>query len=321
MTVAVGAGGTLLIGEGATWGTPATRDRACRMVSMGLLRQRSKKAIEDLGWYGAGSDNPRDFLVEADNAGGPLSCHLAYDDDTLVLLKHLFGGVTEGGGGGPSYTHLFEPGWLDGLDELTLEQLSGKPGSGNANLAEVFSGCRLAGGTISVDTGGIMMLETEIIARTSGGLVAVTSPSPVASSEKIKFNHAGALTINGVARPIRSMKLTIERGLDRNAEMSLFTSEPIQNGLQVFLEVSALWQQATWDTELLNDNRADGTLTFTGTSPNVAALAFDNALVLSVDRQVRGRGAIEQTVRMQLYGDSSGDEGCRLTITNDTATI
>lgn len=312
-----GFGGCIGAGIESVWGTPVARTGWVRAYSLGLERIRTAKAVEHLGDYGEVSTNYKHDYVESDNAGGVVSFPFGFNDTTSLFLKHLFGAVDTSGG--PTYTHVFTLA-SPTLPGLTLEQISGTS-NGNGNTAEVFEGCKINRGTISWEAGGIMTFEADIIAQTSQGLVAAGTPS-FGTPEWIKHHMMGTFTYNSVARPVKSMKLTINRNLERNHELgSFFTSEPNETAITAMLDVTTLWQQSNWDTEYLADTRAAGSLTFTGTAPHELGVDLNSARIMSVKRNVNSRGAIEQQISMQLFiptGDS--EQGVSFSLINQKAT-
>lgn len=304
----------------ATWGTPVARTNALRCKLAGLMRDRTKEPVDHLGDIDQASTNHKHFYTTQDFAGGPLAFHMAYNDSTLMMLEQILGAVSTSAG--PPYTHTFDLASPPPVG-LTIEQISGTPGSGAGDNAEVFEGCKIPNATFSFDAAGILTCEAEVIAQTSQGLVAKGAPTLNTATEWIKHNHAAGLTINGVARPFQSGKVIIAREMQRNHEHgSLFTSEPYEVQLTAMLELTTLWQQGTWDAENLAETQADGSLTFTGTtSPHALVMTFQNCLVKSVKRQVGTRGAIQQTISVQLFADAANnsDQGFRMAVTNSNA--
>lgn len=321
MGLPLGFGGTWFIAQEATWGTAAARTNAIRMNSVGLIRNITRELVPHLGDIGQVSTNPKHDFVKDDMAGGPGQFCLAYDDSSLMLLRHMFGTVADSGA--PStYTHLFSLASALPVG-LTIEQINGTPGTVLTNMTEVFEGCRIASWSLGCEAGGLLTADVEVIAQTSGGIVAAGSPTLPGAPEYIKHNHAGAFTFNSVVRPFRSFKLNVSRGMQRNQEMgSNFTSEPFETQLDVMLEVTTLWQQSNWYSEYLAGTQADGTLTFTGsTSPNSCALTFQGGKINSVKRAVSAKGAILETISMRLFADaaSGSDQGVTLSMVNDNA--
>ncbi len=309
-----GAGGTLGVGVEGTWGTPVARTNWLPMVSMGLRRLITNKAEPDMGRLAAVSTMHRFPYVESDFAGGPLSWVACYDDSTILLLSHMLGLVATTGPVSTKYTHdvkLASPVPIG----LTLEQISGTGNGVLTSMAEVFEGCKFASGKLSLTAGGLLMVEGEIIAQTSAGLVAAGTPT-YSSGNRIKHNQASGVSLNGTARAVNSVSISIERQLQRNQEVgSLFTSEPYEDGLEVTVELRTKWQADAFDTVLLSGSQADLTIPFTGSGDNSLLITVHNCQVDDVQRDVSSRGAIEQVIKLRAYQDAT-DQGLSLAFGN-----
>jgi hypothetical protein len=318
MAVHRGFGATIGLGEEVTWGTAVARTHWLRPMRTGLRRTRTHVPLATLGDLSQTSTIDKTFYVESDFAGGSFQIPMAYDDSTLLVLKHLLGGLATSGASAP-YTHALTPASLP--VGLTIEQINGTPGTGN--MTEVFEGCRLTSGRISIEAGGIMMLEAEVIAETSGGLAAAGTPTYNTTREYIKHNHAGTMTVGGTNHPLRSLSISIDRGLQRNHELgSLLTKEPVEERLSIEIETTVLWQAATWHGNYLADTQGDLSLVFTGTGDNGLTLTASNLLVIDRSSDVSGPGGILETIRYKAFADATGaDQGLSFSFTNDNATL
>lgn len=311
-----GFGAVFGIGFESTWGTAVARTNWLRAESMGLARERSKVPVKHQGDYGQVSSMMREFLVEHDFAGGPVRFPMAYNDSTVAIMRHLFGTNVTTGASAP-YTHL------QSLSSppptgLTIEQISGTSGGGG-NMAEVFEGCLINSAAIQVEAGGQMMCDMEVLAETSGGLVAPGTPSLNVTREYIEHRHSGGLTIGGTAFPFKSIRFNLNRNLERNHEMgSLFTSVPVEGGLDLEIEIQALWQGSTGYNNYLADTQGDLALTFTGTSNNRLVIAAHNCLVVGRSAPVSSKGGITETLRLRPLADAS-DQGLTFEFRNSNA--
>jgi hypothetical protein len=288
-----------------------------------LRRERTKVPIPHLGSVGEVSTNRRDFFVQSDNVSGRVVVPMAYDDSTVLLMRHLLGRNTTGGSN--PYDHavdLFSPISVP----LTLEQIPGSPAAGGGNMAELFDSCVINGGVVSVTAGdaenGVMMLDLDIIGRTSGGLAAAGTPTYNETAEYILHNHAGSISYDSVTVAMQSMTITVNRGFSRNNELgSLYTQVPVEDRVSATLETTVFWQNETLYDKYLDDTLDRFEITFTGaTSPNRLIIASNFALVTDRSAPVQAAGGIVETVRYDLLASqdlTDSDGGLTFTFRND----
>lgn len=310
-----GFGAALGFGVESTWGTPVARTNWLRPVSVGLRRTRTKPPIGHLGDLSQVSTVMKEFFVESDFAGGPISWEMAYDDSTVLLCRHAFGTNVDAGAGPFTHTLTLSDPPPTGL---TIEQISGTPATGN--MAEVFEGCLVNSAVFSVEAGKLMMAEFDIIGETSGGVVAAGSPSQNTTRERIAHNHAGTITLQGTACPVRSAKFTINRNLERNHELgSLFTQVPVPGGIELEIETTVLWQSSQWLTNYYADTTGNLTWTFTGTSSRSLAITAHNCLITDRGAPVQTKGGILETLKLRPQADAT-NQGFSFVFTNANAT-
>jgi len=307
----LGRGGTLGFGIESTWGTPVARSNWVRAVSLNLKRTINNVPRPHLGTLGATSHNRRQYFVSSDEAGGSLEVLFAYDDSTELLLQHLFGAVADAGAGPYTHTYTLSASTPVGL---TIEQILG------TGSAEVFEGCRIVSGEISIAVADVMRLKCDIIAQTSGGLASAGTPTYSSNGEEALHHQAGQLSFNGNTFDLSAMSVKIDSKQARRQLLgSKLTSEP---AISDFAEVSGSFTVEYTDSNLHDDfiagTQADATITFTGTTNNAAAFTFQNMLITDVAIPVSGPGIISQTVNFQAFSDGT-DEGFKLVVTNDNA--
>lgn len=309
-----GHGATAGWGEELTWGTEAARTNWMPVNSQSLARRRVKQVVNHLGYLGQASNNPREFYVDEDSVSGSFEVCMAYDDSTLLLLKHLLGAVATGAG--PPYTHTFTLATTQ-PEGLTMEVIPGtSPGFNNA---QQFVGCLLSRGTITVRPGSPVLLACDVMGKTSGGLETPGVPSYNTTRERILQNHAGQWTLGGTGVVIKQAVIRIDRGLEPLREVgSLHPSRPVAGQLSVEIELLAAWQAGTFHTHLFADTQGDLACTFTGTSNRAMVLTAHNCLVMESSEPVSAMGQIEQRVLLKPFADSS-DQGLAIAITNDNA--
>lgn len=317
MTLPVrGAGGSLGIGVESAWGTAVARTNWLRMNSMGLRRMITNKEVDNLGSLGAASVMHRFNHQESDFAGGPLAWYAAYDDSTVALLAHIMGAVATSGPSGTQYTHLLTLASPVPVG-VTLEQISG---TGHASsitaVAEVFEGCKFAGARLSLAAGGLLTVETDVIAQTSGGLVAPGTPTYTTGGNPIGHQQTTGVVVGGTPRAFQSFVINIERDLQRRHELgSAFTSEPHEESLAVTAEFRTKWQASAFDSGLLTGAQADWTIPFLGTGDNALNITLHNVQINEVTREVGSRGSIDMVVRVRAFADGT-DQGLALEFKN-----
>jgi hypothetical protein len=313
-----GFGATAGFGIEATWGTPVARTNWMPVVSAGLRRTRNRQDSPNLGYLGQASTMPRNFYLENDFAGGPITTEVAFDDSSVLLARHIFGTNVDSGGGPFTHTMTLSSPLPTGL---TIEQISGTPASGGGNVAEVFEGCLINSARYYVEHGKRMMVDLDIIAETSQGLVASGTPTYNTAREFITHNMMGTLTLGGTSCAVKSLAITISRNLERNGELgSLFTQRPVENRLQVEIDANVLWQQSTWDTNYLADTQGALAVTFTGTSSRTLVIAGQNVAVWDVGRAVSSAAGIQQSIKLRPFADANGtNQGLSFAFTNANA--
>lgn len=310
-----GSGLTGSFGEETTWGTEVARTNHLPLNNCSIRRMRTKQIVPHLGYLGQASTNPREFYNDEDRVEGSFEWNAAFDDSTLLLLKHLFGTVSTGAG--PPYTHTFtlaspQP------EGLTMEVIPGtSPGFNNS---QQFLGVLLSRGTITVRPGSPVVVACDVMGKTSGGLEAAGTPTYNTTRQYIQQHLAGAIVLGGTTVVCKQLVIRIDRGLEPLREIgSLNPSRPVENRLDVSIELLTAWQANTFHTPYFADTQADLTVTFTGTSNRAAALTAHNCLVMESSEPVSSAGQIEQRVTLKAFADSGGDQGLALAITNANA--
>lgn len=312
-----GQGATLGLGVESTYGTAVARTNWLRLASHSIKRDRTKEIVPHLGSITDLSSNPKDFYVASDNVGGSFSWPMAYDDSTVRVVKHILGASASTGPGPADHSLTLASPLPSGL---TLEVISGMV-DGTGNTTEVFSGCLLGSAGFSIEAGGVMMGEATVIGVTSNGLEAAGTPTYSTGGQYIRHNHAGTFTIGATTFALRSMRINVDRGLQRNQELgSLYTSRPVEERLMVDLEFGVLWQTHQFDASNFADTQADAEIAFTGSGPNALSIIAHNLLIMDVSRPVSGPGGIAQTIRAKAFQSSpTGDQGLEMLFSNANA--
>lgn len=313
-----GFGGSIGIAEEVTWGTPVARTNWKEMVSIGLQRKVTRKPVPELGRFGAASTNHRFSYDESDFVGGPLSFNAAYDDSTILLLKHMLGANATTGAG--PFTHtltLASPVPIG----LTLEMIKGTSNGTVTNVAEVFEGCKFAGCSLTATAGGLLVVESEVIGQTSGGETTPGSPTYTSNGERVRAHQSGTtVSFNSGTFACNSVKYTVSRPLERNQELgSKFTSEPVEQGLlEVMVEIRTKWQSSQWMVDFLSGAQSNLVQVFTGTASKTLTATAHNCVIDDVDQQTNDAGAVEQVIKLRAYKDAT-NQGLSLAFVNANA--
>jgi len=304
-------GGSIGLAEEVTYGTAVARTNWLEIVSCTLDREIDYQPEPTLGRIGDAGRVPRRKYVASDNSGGEIEWVMAYDDSTLMMMKHAFGGVSTTGSG--PYTHTCT---LAALPiGLTIEKAI------NSSKGEVFEGCKITDLTVSIDAGGLMMGRASIVGETSGGLVSSGTPTYTSALEEVKHHQAGQFSFNSVSYDISSMSVTLANGVDRRQVLgSSFTKEPTPQGKrEVTMSVTYEYIADTPHTAFLAGTESDAAITFTGTGNNSLAITLHNAYITSVATPVQGPGIVTQTIELRGQSDGS-DLGLSFVFINDNVT-
>lgn len=312
MTVARGFGLTFGFGQEVTWGTPVARTVWMRGISSTLEDRITREKSPTLGSIGAVSTSFLRQFDRAREAGGTIEGLLSYNDATQLVLRHMFGAVTDGGSTG-AYTHTYTLA-VPPPAGLTIEEIKGTHAS--LDMAKVYDGGRFNSWQIVAEAGRPVQWSGDIIAQTSGGPAAAGSPSYTTGGAPVLHHHLSTgLTFDGEEMKTRRLVLSVNRNLSRNQELgSLLTSEPIDGRIEISLEAEVLWQSNKPYTAHYAGTQGDATWTFTSGSLS-AAFTLHNAVVQEVDAPTQEAGGIVQRFRLEGFSDGS-DQGLALVITN-----
>lgn len=310
-----GFGLTLGFGEETTWGTEAARTNWLPANSASPKRVRNNEVLPHLGYLGQASTNPREFWLNEDKVEGSFEVCAAFDDSTLLLLKHLLGAVASGAG--PPYTHTFtlaspQP------EGLTIEVIPGT--SSGFNNSQQFLGCLLSRGTITIRPGAPVVLACDVMGKTSGGLEAAGVPTYNTTRQHMLQHLTGNIVLGATTVVCKQVVIRIDRGLEPLRQIgSANPSRPVENRLDVSIEILTAWQANKFHTNWLADTQEDLTFTLTGTSNRAAAFTAHNCLVMDSSEPVSSAGQIEQRVTLKPFADSGGDQGLTIAVTNANA--
>ena len=311
-TPEIGFGSFLGIGEEVTWGTPVSRTNYKPVVSIALNKTPDVQTRSHLGHASSASTNSRDTYVSKIEAGGSVEVLAAYDDSTMLLLKHCFGAVADGGAG--PFTHTFTLS-KTGYTGLTLEA-----GLGTAH-SETFEGSLANDWELKVSGNAEMRLVVSVISETSA-VAALGTPTYNAAPDVILGSHAGDLMWDGNPYELQDLSIKVKKALSTRTKMgSLETLRPTVSGkMQVTVSMTVEFRaNDALEAGLQDGTVSDATVTFTGTGNNEAALTLQNARITKVGRTINAAGVITQSVDLVCLADGT-NEGLKLIVTNDHAT-
>lgn len=316
--------GLLAVVKETTWGTAVSpRTNWIRPLSVNMGRQLEIAAVPVFLGGDATSVNGRGPVLQRDACGGTIELAMAYDDTTLFFLEQMFGAVTDGGGGGPSYTHTYKLALpANRLVGFTMEVTRGRYGS--TVEAEVFEGCKVSKGVIRIPGTGVCTLTLDIIAQTSASRTTQASPTlHTGEPSWMMGHHCGGFAWGSLDDTFDALSLTIDHNLQRRWESgSLYTAEPLPGPVDNRLVTVDVDVERNYDDEgatVYTAHKAltqqDGTLTLTGASPFVAAFSFHNAVCERYQDPTTTPGLVKQRFGLRCYTDGT-DYGAALVLTN-----
>lgn len=310
-----GFGSYLGLAEETTWGTAVTvSTNWLRVVSMSVKRTTEIVPRPHLGDAFSTSTNRRQHYTRADTVGGQIEILCAYDDSSLMILKHALGAVATTGAG--PYTHDFTLA-TPGPTGLTIQ---GGYGTGDA---EYFQGCKVDSFEWSLTAGDVARLTVDVIGETSGGLVLKSAPTYSTGGEEMLHSHISDFSFNGSTWCLSDITISGGRALTRrNLLGSTLTKEPAPGD---FGELTVRFtveygQTAGLNAAWLAGTQGDATFTLTGSGNNAATFTLQNLYIRDVSRPINTAGIITQTVECVCEADNvSYNEGLKISIVNDNA--
>ena len=314
---------TLYLGRGAyagsgvevTWGTAVTRTRWEYVTGPGLKRTRSRAVVDHMHGPSFGPNVRHQHLV-SDRVAGSLAFRAHYGSTFLQrMLEAATGGTPATTGSETPWTHAFT--LAAALPALTIEQ-----GSGTGH-AEVFSGCRVNRLTLGIGVGELMSVNADIIGKTSGGPVALGSPSlpTVTMPAWMSHHHAGVLSWNSVNYTVKRAEFVIDNKLAEREGLGSLNAVQIDRSAlaEVMVRVTLNRLNNNFHTAHFADTESDGSLTFTSGAHSLA-FAFHNATIDEYDAPASSVGPIEESVTFRCFSDGT-DEGLKFTLINGNETV
>jgi len=298
----------------ATYGTAETIDGSSNwrpLVSGSLQTRVQRQAVPDL--YDGGTVSRRKHDVSSES-GGALRLVVTYDNIGL-LLKAALGSLSDGGGGGPTYTHDYT--LANALPSLTMELIRG-----NSTNSETFEGIQINTATFGIETGQVMFLDLDLVAEASAARGAAGSPAVGATETVVLHSHAGQLSFDGNSYDLISFRVVLNNNLERRPKLgSLNTQEPNRGGystISIEATVEAVSNQN--DTLLaaqLAGTEGDVAITFTS-GTRTMTFTGHNAYLNEASDPVGGAGIIRQRLRWMCQSDGT-DLGLKIAVVNETS--
>jgi len=308
MPIYTGHGSALGLAEETTWGTPVARTNWLTMLSCSLERSIEYVPRANLGRKAATSWMRRAHYTSTDNVEGDFEWEVAYDDSSIMLLKHLLWGMATTGAG-PTYTHTATIS-ATAPTGLTVEKILG---DGNG---EVFEGVLIAEGSLRIAAGGIMTGRVRLIGETGGGLVTAGTPTYSANGNLVKHDHAGVFAFNSQNYDLLDMEVTLRRALDRRLLLgSKLTKKPIASSwTEVTARLTTEYDRTNPHSDYSANTQGDGTITFTDATRSMA-FTLQNMYTTRLTKTLSSPGVIRESWDVVCESDGT-DEGLKIATVN-----
>ena len=313
-----GRGASLGLGEETVYGTAVAITNWMHISSMTATREVVREVDPTLGNDSATANvhTGAASFVASDNASLSIETPFAYDDSTLMILKHALGAVATTGAGPYVHTFTLATPLPTGL---TAEVIFGT----SANSAK-FEGGKVASWEISGEVGKQAMLSVDLICETSAARGAKSTPTYSTTTSRVLHHQVGAVSWNARAPKMTSFKISGDNGIERRQRLgSSLTDEPSPEGpVVVTAEIVIEYDSTTGDliyADYLAQTAADFAFTCTGTGNNAVTTTLHNAIITGHSMPVSSRGKLTQTLTFTGYSDGT-DLGIAIAITNDNTT-
>lgn len=316
MAVAQGFGAFVAAAEEVTWGTQIVTPTNFVKVAPGpdLKKTIEKVPLPHLGCVGSTSRNRRKHFTAKEDGGANFEIVAAYDDSTLLFLKHALGAVVTTGAGPFVHTLTLA---LDPPTGLSLWLARGNLGG-----AEILEGGLINQWEFKISSGGVASLVLpDVIGQQATG----TASAPIATlpaSDEILHSHATQLAYNGNSFDLISLSVKGDRKLARRQLLgSELTKRPTASD---FYEVGGTLvveydTAEDWEAEWIADTIADAVISFAGSGNNALTIEMQNMYIMDVSNPVSAAGIFQRTITFRCEASATG-EGIEFAFTNDNAT-
>lgn len=307
--MAVNAGFNSFVGIGAesTWGTAVARTKFYRLKSS-TLRRKVTKVKRDTLYEGTGLVSRRSFVAQ-DDVEGSITILATYEDIGLILHHAMWSSSTTGPSGS-DYTHTYVLGSSAPAGGLTIEVAQG------GGSAIVYEGCRVTKLKLSVEAGGLCMLEMEIIGQTSGAPTSASSPTFGTTEVEMEHHHFSQITWNSTAYDLRSWTLELDNRLERRQVLGTkLTADPKPSGLRdVSMTVSSDYDSDNWQNGLTAHTSASAVIAATASARSITA-TLHNAYIDSDEIGVDTHGVLPESIKLIGQSDAT-NRGLALVVVN-----
>mgnify|MGYP001321256089 CR=1 FL=1 len=237
-------------------------------------------------------------------SGGSITVPVYFEGSTL-LLKAMIGSIATTGGP-TNFTHKLKSSTTD-LDSFTLGLSRGS----DANGYEVFKGCMVSSGTLSLNAGEEMQLSLDLIAQDSAARTTQPTPTYNASQKQIyHYEVTTDLSFDSQSYKVRSFELTVENSLERrNVLGSKLTLSPdvtdyrtVTISVELDAETNALYNAMLAGTEssvLLKVTETGGT--------NYMEIQLKNAIITDYSDPLSTVGRLSQSVTFTGLASSTAE--------------
>ena len=305
-----GRGSSIGFATEDTYGTATARSNWRPVSSASLTRTVEKVPRPSLrvGTLGA---MRRANYVSVDSAGGSFSVECTYENVGLLLHHWLGSSSTYTGTGSAPYTHTYKIAEDVPLG-LPIENLRG------TGTSEVFEGCRISSGTLSVASAGMMSFEAEVIAETSAARGSAGTPSFGSGDTPVLHSHAGVMSWGGSNYDLIDFSVTVNNALSTRQHLgSAVTKKPLRSDFQT-VEVSCTVEcdDALMAAYLAN-TESDGSITFTSGTQSFK-VDFQNAYLSACTDPISDASIVQQSLTFTCQSDGT-NEGIEITVINANA--
>ena len=311
MAVLFGRNSFCKLAPEASYGsTGSYKTNAVRIIDVSMQTTQQRDRSNHLSSSdGAIAQSTFDQFKES---GGSISVPLYYEGSTL-FLKALIGTITTTGGG-PNYTHQLKSNTTD-LDSFTLALQRGSDPNGQ----EVFTGCKINSGTISITAGEEASLTLDIISQDSATRTTALTPTYNTTQKRVQHYETSVdLTFNGVTYKVRSFEMTIENSLERrNVLGSKVTLSPDTSdfrSVSVSVELDA--ENNNLYNAMLAGTESSLVIKFDETgSSNYMEFSLNNSIITDYSDPISTVGRLSQSVTFTALAGAS-TEALKLEIQN-----
>ena len=317
MAVVFGRQSFVVTGAEGTWGTESGsyNTNANRIISASIQTTQQRDNKQHLS-TGSGGFALGMFDTFSETQGS-LEAPLYYEGSGMFLTA--IAGAVSTTGGGPTYTHVYQPSTSD----LAAASFSMKLQRGSATDGEeTFLGMTCSSASISVAAGEEMTLSMEMIGYDSQARASSITPTYNATQKQVYHYESGLISFNGQNYSIRSMEFSCDNALERrNVLGSKLTASPDSTGLRtasinVEMDIEVATENLLYNAAIAGTESAvEITFTETGGSGNSMVFRLNNAIISEISEPLNTIGRLSRTVNFEALATASAN-AWKITIVN-----